>query len=98
MGKRRRSFEAYVRREKESNKKAQIKRTTARIVSTNSHRDREKSESVNVLTPGQVLIDLIATLPTYPTSMLLPAAWLFEKGEIISDAYGRGSQQGVTII
>ena len=79
-------------------REARIKRATARIVSTHSHRDREKSESVNVLTSGQVLIELIGKLPQYRTALLLPAAELFEKGEIISDAYGRGSQQGATTI
>lgn len=77
---------------------ARIKRATARIVSTNSHRDREKSESVNTLTSGQVLHDLIDKLPTYRTSTLLPATELFEKGEVISDARGEGSQQGTIII
>jgi len=74
-------------------REARIKRATARIVSTHSHRDREKSESVNNLTQGQVLAELIGKLPRYRTSLLLPAAGLFEKGEIISNSRGTGSQQ-----
>ena len=76
---------------------ARIRRTTARIVSTNSHRDRQKSESVNTLNPGQVLYELTNKLPKYRLDDLLPHSDMFEKGEVIADSRGQGSQQSVIL-
>ncbi len=41
---------------------------------------------------------LIEKLPTVRTPLLLPAAMLFAKGEVIADSRGTGSQQQVTLI
>jgi len=76
-------------------REARIKRTTARIVSTNAHRDKEKDESVNNLTPGQVLYELTNKLGRYKINELLEHNDMFDKGEIISDSRGQGSQQTV---
>lgn len=76
-------------------REAHIRRTAARIVSTNAHRDRDKMESVNILTPGLVLKALIDKLPKQRVSDLLKHKDMFTKGEIIADARGEGSQQGV---
>ena len=78
-------------------REARIRRTTARIVSTYSHRDLIISESVNILTPGQVLGTLIDKLPKYRVNDLLKHSDMFEKGEVISDSRGEGSQQKVTL-
>ncbi len=72
---------------------AHIRRATARIVSTNSHRDRRKSESVNTLTQGQVLNELINKLSRYRISELYAHSDMFSKGEVIADSRGHGSQQ-----
>ena len=72
---------------------ARIRRTIARIVSTNSHRDRQKSESVNTLNPGEVLYELTNKLPKHRLIDLLPHSDMFEKGEVIADSRGQGSQQ-----
>lgn len=78
-------------------KDARIRRTTARIVSQNSHRDMIKSESINVISQGQVLKELIEKLPDYKTSLLLSASKMFDRGEVISDSRGQGSQQKLNI-
>jgi len=78
-------------------REARIRRTTARIVSQNSHRDMIKSESINVISHGQVLKELIEKLPDYKTSWLLPVSKMFDRGEIISDSRGQGSQQNVNL-
>ena len=71
----------------------------ARIVSKASHRDYEKSESVNLLTEGQVLSCLIDTeIPGARIEELIPASEMFTRGEIISDSRGGGSQQQVTAL
>ena len=74
---------------------AHIRRTTARIVSTNSHRDRQKSESINILTPGQVLYELTNKLSRYKINELLEHSDMFDKGEVIADGRSQGSQQTV---
>jgi len=53
-----------------------------------------KSESINVISQGQVLKELIEKLPDYRTSWLLSASKMFDRGEVISDSRGEGSQQG----
>lgn len=79
-------------------REARIRRATARIVSKNSHRDRRKSESVNTLTPGQVLHELINNLTKYRITELLEHSEMFDRGEVIADSRGTGSQQKVTLI
>jgi len=76
-------------------REARIRRTTARIVSQNAHRDRRKSESVNVLTSGQVLKELIDKLPKHRITDLLEHSDMFDRGEVISDSRGEGSQQKI---
>lgn len=77
-------------------REAHIRRTTARIVSQNAYRDRSKSESINVLTQGQVLKKLIDKLPKHRINDLLEYRDMFDRGEIISDSRGEGSQQKMT--
>ncbi|NVM57609.1 MAG: hypothetical protein HWN51_05765 [Desulfobacterales bacterium] len=74
-------------------REARIRRTAARIVSTNSHRDREKSESINIVSNGVILKSLIEKLPRYKIAWLIPASKMFERGEVIADSRGQGSQQ-----
>ena len=76
---RRRLFEAQVR-------------AAAHIVSKESHRDRERAESVNLLEPRQVL----AALREQFESVFVGAVQNWERGEVISDSLGRGTQQRVT--
>lgn len=79
-------------------REAHIRRTTARIVSNNSHRDRRKSESINTLTPGQVLYELANKLIRYRITDLKEHCDMFLKGEVIADSRGNGSQQSVDLI
>lgn len=78
-------------------RQARIRRTTARIVSTHSHRDRQKSESINILTPGQVLYELTNKLSRYKITELLEHIDMFDKGEVIADSRSQGSQQSVIL-
>jgi len=78
---------------------AHLQRVVARIVSKAAHRDYRKSESVNLLTEGQVLSCLLdAEIPGASIGELIPASEMFGRGEVISDSRGQGSQQQVTVL
>ena len=90
-----RSREAVDRRfTRRQSRVGHIKRTAAKIVRINSERDRRKAESINLLTPEQIIHQLIDELPEYKTSDLIRYGDHFVDGEVISDSRGQGTQQG----
>lgn len=62
-------------------------------MSEGSHRDYALSESVNVLSGGQVLLTLEDSGVRGSVADLVWAAGLFVRGEVLADSRGEGSQQ-----
>jgi len=70
---------------------AQQRRYVNRLVSINAHRDRQRAESVNQLTPRQILHAVAERFGFADLNL----THLFTRGEVLSDDRGRGSLQQV---
>ena len=68
---------------------AQQRRYLNRVVSRDAYRDKEKAESINVHTQRGLEALLVERFGVVVTPEMLKYA----RGEIVSDAYGRGSLQ-----
>lgn len=75
-------------KEKRSDRATQ-RREAARIVSQHALRDLQVKETINLLTPPEIAYHLTNTLGTYDPQV----AQSFERGEVLSDMYRRGSLQ-----
>ena len=65
------------------------RREAARIVSQHALRDLQIKETINLLTPPELAYELTNALGTYDAQV----AQSFERGEVLSDMYRRGSLQ-----
>ena len=65
------------------------RREAARIVSQHALRDLQIKETINLLTPPELAYALTNALGTYDPEV----AASFERGEVLSDMYCRGSLQ-----
>jgi hypothetical protein len=72
---------------------AKQRRAAARLVSLNAHRDTVKAESVNLLESGQLQRMLSEKFKGVYQSVVS----MWDRGEVISDSYGEGTQQRIGI-
>jgi len=72
-------------------RKANQRREAARIVSRHAYKDPELREAVNRLTPGLLAVKLQKKYGTFDTHVCDS----YDKGEVLSDPYGRGTLQQV---
>lgn len=84
-----RSLEALERRIQERKEIIDQRRKAKQIVVSSAFMDREKAESVNLLSPQQILIKLTETYP----EPYMTAVKQFTQGEILIDPRGQGSFQ-----
>jgi len=77
-----------TRRGKRSDRATQ-RREAARIVSQHALRDLQLKETINLLTPPEIAYELTNALGTYDPQVTAS----FEKGEVLSDMYCRGTLQ-----
>ena len=70
-------------------KKANQRREAARIVSRHAYKDPELYEAVNRLTPGLLAAKLQKKFGTFDTHVCDS----YDRGEVLSDPYGRGTLQ-----
>jgi len=68
---------------------AQQRRYLNRVISRDAYRDSWMGESVNVYTAEQLLARLVGEFGV----AVVPDVLKHERGEVVSDAYGRGSLQ-----
>ena len=68
---------------------AQQRRYLNRVVSRDAYRDARKAESINVHTEHELEAALVERFGVVVTPEILKYA----RGEVVSDAYGRGSLQ-----
>jgi hypothetical protein len=64
-------------------------REAARIASEHAVRDLQVKESINRLTPGEIAVKLTKKLGTFDVDVINR----FDKGEVLSDMYRRGTLQ-----
>ena len=69
--------------------RAKQRREANRIVSQHALRDLQIKESINLLMPEEIAYHLTNALGTYDPQV----ATSFERGEVLSDMYCRGSLQ-----
>jgi len=69
------------------------RREASRIVSRHAYKDPELREAVNRLTPGLLAIKLQKKYGTFDTHICDN----YDKGEVLSDPYGRGTLQQIGI-
>jgi hypothetical protein len=72
-------------------KKTNQRREAARIVSKHAYKDPILREAVNRLTPGLLAVKLQKKYGTFDTHVCDN----YDKGEVLSDPYGRGTLQQV---
>ena len=77
-------------RDKRSDRATQ-QREAARIVSQHALRDLQVKESINLLDSGEIAYYLTNSLGTYDPVV----AASFDRGEVLSDMYRRGSLQRI---
>ena len=70
-------------------RKANQRREAARIVSRHAYKDPKLREAVNRLTPGLLAVKLQKKFGTFDTHVCDN----YDRGEVLSDPYGRGTLQ-----
>lgn len=57
----------------------------------NAQFDREKKESINTVTAGDLLSELSKAFPEHPpTSACFPEGWIDLRGQVLCDSRGEG--------
>ena len=81
-----------IQKRRQRSRYARERREASRYVSLTSFRDLVRAENISVITPDQIVANLITKFGEYP---LIDVDGQYPKGLVISDSRGEGTQQRV---